>query len=321
MLSRILANTAKQIKRSGWVAWSSVAVMLLAFFIATIFAGIAFLSNQYVRFIETRDNVIVFFEVGTDQQIIDKLKSKWEKFPEIKEITFFSEGEAYKAYLEETELTSPIEHAYLANRPEAERKLSSSLDIRLVSLDVLEKVRGMLKDDILAELETMGYEYDGTAVPPIDLRTDDTSLNEFKEVFSYLRLGGAIVLTLLFVIIFFFTLMTVEFRTYNRMEEIGVMQLVGGSLSYIRAPYVLEGAFYGIVGALLSSAIIFGLAFSLILANPQSTFAIFTYERLSVLELPHISILGWLLLLVIKVAIGFVLGSLSSYIAIRKYIK
>lgn len=321
MLGRILSNTFKQIRRSGWVAWSSVAVMVLAFFIASIFAGIAFLSNEYIQFIETRDNIIVFFEVGTEQELVDKLKVQWEQVPQIKEITFFTEEQAYETYLEETAITSPIEHALLLQYDEDQRKLPSSLDIRLNSLNDLDTVREVIRDDILVELDSLGYEYDGESIPPIDLRTDDTSLNEFKEVFSVLRVGGAVVLSLLFVIIFFFTLMTVEFRTYNRMEEIGVMQLVGGSLGYIRAPYILEGALYGVLGALISSLIIGGVVFSLVLADPQSTVSVFVYERLSVLELPYVSPLGWVAIVAIESAVGFVIGSLSSYLAIRKYIK
>lgn len=321
MLNRVISNTFKQIRRSGWVAWSSTAVMLLAFFIASIFGAIAYLSNQYIRFIETRDNVIVFFEVGTPREVVDELQAKWQELPAIKSITYFTEEEAYQAYLQETQVTSPIEHALLSQYGEGEQKLPSSLDIRLVSLDFLDQVKEVITTDILDQLEEQGYTYNTNEIPPIDLRTDDTSLNEFKEVFSVLRVGGAVVLGLLFIIIFFFTLMTVEFRTYNRMEEIGVMQLVGGSLWYIRAPYVLEGAFYGVLGALLSAGIIFGLVFGLVLANPQSSFALFVYERISVLDMPTISAAGWALVILAKAGFGFLLGAMSSFIAIRKYIK
>jgi hypothetical protein len=48
-------------------------------------------------------------------------------------------------------------------------------------------------------------EYDPASVP-IDLRIDDQTLQELRVVFSFLRVGGAVVLSLLFVIIFFFTL-------------------------------------------------------------------------------------------------------------------
>lgn len=317
MFNRILANTFKQIKRSGWVAWSSVAVMTLAFFVATIFGGLAYISNLYIQFIETRDNVLVFFEVGTDRTVIDGLKTKWQKLPQIKNIDFTSEEEAYQIYLADTVITNPAQHQVLSSWEE--KKLKSSLDIQLYSLDDLSAVRTSLQADIDMELNKID-DYDPKD-PPISLTINDATLDDLREVFSVLRIGGTIVLTLLFVIIFFFTLMTVEFRTYNRMEEIGVMQLVGGSLWYIRAPYILEGAIYGLLGALISAIIISGIGISMFVLNPTSAVSVFLYERISVLPIPHISWYLWILIFIANLGLGFFLGSFSSYLAIRRYIK
>lgn len=314
--SRILINTGKQIKRSGWVAWSSVMVMALAFFVASIFGGLAYLSNLYIQFIETRDNVLVFFEVGTDPAVVERLKDKWENLPQVKEIGFTSEEDAYRIYLEETEISKPIEHQLLKDYEI--KKLPSSLDIQLYSLDDINAVRNVLLDDIDAELAHIQYDPNE---PPITLRIDDETLDELREVFSAFRVGGAIILTLLFVIIFFFTLMTVEYRTYNRMEEIGVMQLVGGSLWYIRAPYIMEGGAYGFFGALISTLILGGVYFFIFIANPGSALAVFIRERLSVLPLPHMTAALLVVLIATKLTVGFLVGSLSSYLAIRRYIK
>jgi cell division transport system permease protein len=316
MLNRIFTNTAKQIRRSGWVAWSSIAVMALAFFVATIFGGLAFLSNLYIQFIETRDNVLVFFEVGYDPERIQALRTAWEVLPQIKSINFTSEEQAYETYLAETEYTKPIEHELLLGYED--KKLNSSLDIQLYSLDDIPTVREKLVTDIESELETV--EYDPEEIP-ILLRIDDQTLDEFREVFSFLRIGGAVVLSLLFVIIFFFTLMTVEFRTFNRMEEIGVMQLVGGSLWYIRAPYILEGGFYGFVGAAVSTLVIGGMALAVFVINPGSALSIFLRERLTILSLPYITAFGWMLIIGIELLLGFLLGSVSSFLAIKRYIK
>lgn len=316
-MNRIISNTTKQIKRSGWVAWSSIAVMTLAFFIATIFGGLAYISNLYIQFIETRDNVLVFFEVGTDPTIIDRLESKWQALPEIKKISLTTEEQAYQIYLANTLITNPAQHKVLTEFQD--KKLPSSLDIQLHTLDDLGKVKNTLLDDIDTELAQIP-KYD-PANPPIELRVNDDTLDQFREVFSVLRIGGAIVLSLLFVVIFFFTLMTVEFRTFNRMEEIGVMQLVGGSLWYIRAPYILEGATYGFLGSLISTLIIGSVGVGVFVLNPNSAFSVFVRERLVSLQLPNITWYMWLEIAIAELLLGIVLGALSSYIAIRRYIK
>jgi cell division transport system permease protein len=316
MLGRTLINTIKQIKRSGWIAWSSVAVMTLAFFVGSVFASIAYISHVYIQSIETKDNMLVFFEVGTDPDLIARLRSKWEGLEQIRSIDYTAEEEAYRIYFEETAVTEPIYNQLLQEFEE--KRLASSLDIRLETLDFLAEVRQILLDDINAELSNLDYD---AQEPPIILKVDDESLDQAREIFLVLRVSGIILLTLLFVIIFFFILMTVEYRTYNRMEEIGVMQLVGGSLGYIRSPYILEGAFYGAIGALLSALVIGALIVFLFVFNKDSSITQFIIEQLHGLNLPDLRFSHWVLIGFGKVVAGGILGAFISYLAIRRYIK
>jgi cell division transport system permease protein len=314
--NRTLINATKQVSRSGWIAWSSIAVMALAFFVGTIFAGIAYVAHLKIQSIETRDNVLVFFEVGTDPALISRLRDQWKQLPQIKDIDYTTEEKAYEIYFQETAITDPIQNQLLAQQEI--KKLDSSLDIKLHSLDYLPEVRRILLADINTELNKLSYD---TKRPPIDLKVDDRSLDEQREIFLVVRIAGLVLLTLLFIIIFFFILMTVEYRTYNRMEEIGVMQLVGGSLGYIRGPFILEGAFYGAIGALISAVVLGGIALFMLVINAQSAIAIYIHEELRGLNMPYVSLLGWIGVIVLQVIVGGLLGAFISYLAIRRYIK
>jgi cell division transport system permease protein len=42
-----------------------------------------------------------------------------------------------------------------------------------------------------------------------------------------------------------------------RSEEIRIMRLVGATDSFVRTPFVLEGAFYGLIGAAIATALVF----------------------------------------------------------------
>lgn len=316
MANRAIVNATKQISRSGWIAWSSIAVMALAFFVGSVFAGIAYVAHLKIQSIETRDNMLVFFEEGTDPALISRLRSKWEQIPQIRSIGYTTEEEAYNKYFEDTRLSAPIENQLLQQKET--KTLPSSLDIRLQNLDYLEEVRDILVTDINGELERLEYR---TGSLPIDLKIDDRSLEQMKEVFLVVRLAGIFLITLLFIIIFFFILMTVEYRTYNRMEEIGVMQLVGGSLSYIRAPFILEGGFYGAIGAFISTAALAFIGVFLLVINSQSSVSQYLYQQLASVEFPQVTIFGWLAIVAAMVAAGGLLGSLISYLAIRRYIK
>jgi|GEM_PF-1422735 len=316
MANRTLVNASKQIARSGWIAWSSVAVMALAFFVGSVFAGIAIVAHLKIQSIETRDNMIVFFEEETDQNLVTKLRSKWEQIPEVRSIGYTTETDAYTSYLEDTRLTSPIEHQQLLQKDA--KTLPSSLDIRLQNLDMLDKVKDLITTDILAELERLAY---STGALPIELKIDDRSLDQMKEIFLVVRVAGVVLISLLAIIIFFFILMTVEYRTYNRMEEIGVMQLVGGSLSYIRAPFILEGAFYGALGAFISTVALGLIGIFFLVINAASSISVYVFQQLQSVDLPQITVLGVIGILSLFVLAGALLGGFISYLAIRRYIK
>ncbi len=341
MWGRIIRNTIKQIERSGWTGWGSISVMTLTFVVALLFTGIAFFANLWIQYIESRSNLLVFFEVGMDKEIIDRLKDKWQQDSRIKNINFTSEEEAFAMFSDYSEKTQPIIYLTLQNNEVTGKKLPSSLDIQIYSLDDLADLVSMINNDIYVENEKLRiidtsknkesketineipkYKYSTKeGEPPIQLKVDSESLDKLREVMLTLRIAGLAIIGLLLIVILFFTIMTVEFRLYNQMEEIGVMQLVGGSLFFIRAPYIFEGGFYGLFGA-LNSILMLGSVLYFIFVYPSGlAITQFFYENFALLPWPSIDFSGWLIIILIILALGFIIGSFSSWFAIRKYIR
>jgi len=338
MFGRIFANSAKQISRSGWSAWASISVMTLAFLVATIFGGLAYVSNVYIQYIESKSNVLVFFEEGMDKEVIDSLQSKWANNSKVKDITYTTEEDAYNLYADYTAVVQ--KEVYTVLKTKESKTLPSSLDIQIYSLSDL----AALKSDLEADIEsankdlqivntsqvsdnpasypqvTYMYSKDPTQ-KPIVLKVDDQSLDQLRQVLYFLRVVGIAVLAILFIGIFFFTFLAIEFRLQSQTEEIGVMQLVGGSLFFIRSPYILEGGFYGLVGAGISSLLIGGFLFAVFVLNKSSTVSVFLYKMFNQLPWPNVTELGLLGIVVGLSLVGFLIGALSSYLSIRRYIR
>lgn len=338
MFGRILSNTRKQITRSGWSAWASICVMTLAFLVATIFGGLAYVSNVYIQYIESKSNVLVFFEEGMNVEVIDSLREQWANNPKIKGITYTSEADAYQLYADYTAVVQ--KEVYTVLKTKESKTLPSSLDIQIYSLEDLQSLKSELEQDIeeankslqivdTSRAETpasypqqIRYQYSKDPTQkPIVLKVDDQSLDQLRQVLYFLRVVGIAVLTILFIGIFFFTFLAIEFRLQSQTEEIGVMQLVGGSLFFIRSPYVLEGGFYGFVGAAVSTLIIGSFLFGVFVLNKSSTVSVFLFKMFNQLPWPHISDLGWIVIIFGLSGIGFLMGALSSYLSIRRYIR
>ena len=90
------------------------------------------------------------------------------------------------------------------------------------------------------------------------------------------------------------------------------MRLIGATSWYIRWPFITEGAFYGIVGALIGWLISTG---ALLYATP------FLESFLKGIPVLPVSYVDLLILLSIEVLLALFLGVVSSFLAVFRYLK
>jgi cell division transport system permease protein len=302
-LKRILISTGRQIGRSGWLSWASVLVMALAFFIGSVFIFLAYVSNLFLLSIENEAHIYVFFNTGTKTENILQLQDEWLKLEEVEKIEFTNEEQAVDEFKNSQERNNPqVSESIRSNT------LPPSLGIRLFSIQDAQKII----DIVEAEKSSNEDIY--------EVAFSEETINTIRSLFYWLRFGGTIIMTLLLIVIFTFTLLTVEFRTFMRSEEIGIMQLVGGKLWYIRAPFVLEGGFYGFIGSLVSTTILYSLFYLIFFVNKDSSAVTFLINFFGNLKWPTLELIHYVIIFIVLLIFGFIVGSLNSFVAIRRYI-
>lgn len=77
------------------------------------------------------------------------------------------------------------------------------------------------------------------------------STEEFIKILNGVREGGYVLVRALTLVAVFLIQNTINQTIYNRRLEIGIMRQVGASNSYIRQPFLIQGVFIGIMGAVL----------------------------------------------------------------------
>jgi len=99
---------------------------------------------------------------------------------------------------------------------------------------------------------------------------------------------------------------------HSTRDEIGIMRLVGATNIFIRGPYIVQGILYGLIAGILSIAFIAPLIY---FSNPYIKMITPEINLWNYLMANLVSLTGY------QIFFGILLGAVSSFIAVRKYLK
>ena len=137
-------------------------------------------------------------------------------------------------------------------------------------------------------------------------------INRLASIVSIAQRSGIALIIILSAIAVLVALNTIMLTIYSTRDEIGLMRLVGASNKFIRGPYIVQGMLYGLVAAILSLVLTaplvsFGAPYVKVLM-PEMDLQSYFYGNL-------LKLFGYQLLF------GVALGAISSFIAVRRYLK
>lgn len=285
-----LKTVAKYIRRSPYQAISAALIMTLTFFAITVFAFITILSIRLVDYFESRPQLTVFFKDTTSKAQIDEMEQKLEDTGKTSSIVYVSKEQALRIYKEQNK-NDPI----LLDLVTADI-LPASIEVQAKEAQDLASLASVVKGSRIVEEVVFQKDIVDTLIAWTD---------------AFKRVGIAVISVLVLVSVFVIITIT-GIRITVRREEIEIMRLIGASNWFIRAPFLLEGIFYGLVGAILGSLVSFGL---LLYSTPTlESFLrgvpIFPISPILILEI-----------FAVEVFLACFLGAVASFLAVFRYLK
>ena len=140
---------------------------------------------------------------------------------------------------------------------------------------------------------------------------------EVAEGFVLIRnvaAGVALILILMLLAISLFIIYnTIKLGTFTRKKEIAIMKMCGATNGFVRGPFIFEGMFLGLFGAVLAFFLQWGI-YELI-ARAIDTGE--TFQLLTVIPFREM----WVSVLEIFAATGLVVGTGGSVMGIRKFLQ
>ena len=307
MISRFfrhLLESLKSLKRNGWMTVAAVSTVMITLSLVAIFVSVIFnttkLANDlknnvrvmvYVRK-DIEDNSLTVVKEGqtVNNENYHKVYDALKKIDHVNKITFSSKEEQYKQLTDTMGSdwkifegdANPLYDAYIVE----------TTDPKYVS-DVKEDAQ---------KIEGVSDVQDGGA--------------NTKKIFAladFIQTWGFVLAGMLIFIAVFLISNTIRITIISRSREIQIMRLVGAKNSYIRGPFLLEGAWIGLLGALMPGALVYFI-YNIVY---QSVNKGLVSQNLSMIS-PRLFVplmIGSLFVL------GIIIGSIGSVFSMRRFLK
>ena len=296
----------KRIVKEGWEKFvrdksSSLAALVVIIIVvgATTFLFFAQgISKHIVATIENSVDVSAYFKADTSEDDILKLKDRLLIIPEVKDVQYVSKDEALKKFTASHQQDQPILDSLdiIGTNP-----FLASLNIKAQNPAEYATIANFLQQDSQSSfIEKVDY--------------NDRAL--VIQKLGSLTLGIQAGILALSVALAFMALLvgfnTIRLAISNSKQEIEIMRLVGASNWFIRGPFLVQGVLVGTLSAFI--VLIVAIPVILFLSPKLQTF-------LAGFSLTHYLLANILIIIALQIAVGVLLGVISSTIAIRKYLK
>lgn len=304
--SKVFDTTKKNVKRNRWLSFATIFVSTIVLSITSFFVSAAILSRVAVKYYEQRSQVIIFFQKDTSESDILTLRDKIYDPALISDIKYVSQEDALSIYKEDF-----AENPDLISTVTAD-SLPPSLEIRAYNIDgLLQVITNVNKEkDTNPSIDEIMYFKD--------------VVDNLKTLSRIINIGAIVLISGLLIISFFLIRITIGFNINAHKDEIQIMNLVGSTNSFIKTPFILEGAFYGLVGGFLAASLII-IPWYIVVAYTQGTdFATWLNQMLADFGLNFLrtpSLLFLPIYYVSHLVFGALLGVVSSFSAVKRYLK
>lgn len=290
--------------RNGFVSLSSIFTMVVTLaVIVSLMFGSAILSTTLAA-LKDKVDLNVYFVIGSEEADILAIKKTLETLPEVRSVEYISEEQALINFREkhkddQTTLQALEELDY--------NPLGAALNVKAEEPSQYEGV-----SQFLSQTENITAADGSVLVDKINYLQNKTVIDRLSRLIGAAETAGFIATIILVIISVLITFNTVRLVIFMSKDEISVMRLVGASSFYVRGPFMVTGLLYGVAAGLITLILVYPVTLSLssLTENFFIGFNLFDY---------FISNFAQFFLVVI--GSGLLIGAVSSYLAVRKYLK
>ena len=302
LLKRILKAGLQGFYRNRTVSISSILILTITLSIITSVFFFRAVFNYTIGEVKNKVDIRLYLKNDITEASSNEIQSILQSLPETKSLSFVSRDEALAIFKEKnannqssldalTNIgTNPFPASIIVQAKD------STMYESIINKINNENILGANKDSV----EKINY---------LDLKD---SIDRLNNIVSWVTSAGYAISMIFIIMSIMIVYNTVRLAIFVFKEEINVMKLVGASDMYIRGPFIVEASLYGVLAAVISTALAYPA--TLWIAKHTVNFFeglnLFAYYKANFFEL-------FFMLCLFGVTIAIV----SSILAVRKYLK
>ena len=301
---RHLIESLKSLKRNGWMTVAAVSSVTITLSLVAIFASVILNTAKLASDISNNVRIVVYMrkDIADNSETIvkegqtvknndyHKIYDALTSMDHVSKVTYSSKEEQYEK---------------LTETMGSEWKVFEGDSNPLYDAYIVDTTEHKYVDSVAAEakkLEGVSEVQDGGA-----------NTQKLFALSDFIRVWGLVGAGLLIFIAVFLISNTIRITIISRSREIQIMRLVGAKNSYIRGPFLFEGAWIGLLGSVLPVVLVYfgyNMAYQTMNKNLVA-------QNLSMIE-PHLFVPAMIGAVSV---LGIFIGSLGSSISMRRFLK
>ncbi len=306
----MLTTTIKRVVKAGvtgffrnaFVSFSTILVMMITLFVigALLFMNAAL--NSTLEQVNKKVDINAYFvTTATEQQVLE-VKEAVSSLPEVANVEYISKEKAIEIFKErhkDDQLTLQ------ALEELGENPLRPSLTIQAKDPSQYAVIAKFLESNV-----AIG-EGQEALIEKVNYNQNKLVIDRLSELTKSIENAGLIITIFLAIASIMIVFNTIRLAIYTNKDEIEVMQLVGADNWFVNGPYIIEGMLYGFVSGMLTLLIFYPI--SIYMSSVTETF----FGAFNSFDF-YINNFGMLFKYI--VGSGVVLGAISSFLAVRRYL-
>ena len=301
---RHLIESLKSLKRNGWMTVAAVSSVTITLSLVAIFASVILNTAKLASDISNNVRIVVYMrkDIADNSETIvkegqtvknndyHKIYDALTSMDHVSKVTYSSKEEQYEK---------------LTETMGSEWKVFEGDSNPLYDAYIVDTTEHKYVDSVAAEakkLEGVSEVQDGGA-----------NTQKLFALSDFIRVWGLVGAGLLIFIAVFLISNTIRITIISRSREIQIMRLVGAKNSYIRGPFLFEGAWIGLLGSVLPVALVY-FGYNMVYQTMNKNLVA---QNLSMIE-PNLFVPAMIGAVSV---LGILIGSLGSSISMRRFLK